>query len=110
MSNKSATDVDKKIGVAVMELRMSQGLTRANVSDQLGIAQQQLLKYEKGINRFSISRLLEVCKILNVSIDEIAKFTPVKSDRNRLMLEHMRMYSKLDKKRQTSFNVMLKAF
>ena len=110
MTNKTAVEIDKKVGIAIRDLRLSRGLPREVFAKQLGVSHQQFMKYENGVNRLSLGRLVVICALLNVSLEEVLNFEPVESDRNRMLLEHMRMFSKLDKKKQTSFNTMLKAF
>ena len=59
-----ATELDKKIGKGILDLRLSKGLSREGVAKAIGVTHQQLHKYEKGVNRLSVGRLLEIAKAL----------------------------------------------
>ena len=58
------SNTDKLIGIKVMKLRKATGLTRDDVAKKLGISQQQFSKYENGVNRISVSMLLDIAKVL----------------------------------------------
>ncbi len=57
-------DTDKLIGIKVMRVRKAMNLTRDDVAKKLGISHQQFSKYENGINRISVSMLLDIAKVL----------------------------------------------
>lgn len=56
------TELDLKIGQRVMEARLQAGMTRSEISRELGISHQQFEKYEKGMNRISASSLYILSK------------------------------------------------
>lgn len=56
------------IGKKIYNLRLGQKLSRNNLASSIGVTHQQLHKYEKGINRISIGRLLLIAKALNKPI------------------------------------------
>jgi len=60
-----ATEIDKKIGRKILELRLALGLSREDVAENLEVTQQQIAKYESGKNRLSVSRLLEIAAALD---------------------------------------------
>jgi transcriptional regulator with XRE-family HTH domain len=43
-------------------------MSQEAVADELGLTFQQLQKYEKGVNRISIGRLVRIARILNVPL------------------------------------------
>ncbi|MDD6909914.1 helix-turn-helix domain-containing protein, partial [Actinobacillus minor] len=47
MSKLSVTDVDRFIGKRIQQRRKELGLTASALSEQIGIAQQQLSRYER---------------------------------------------------------------
>ena len=67
MKPKCITDLDVVIGQRLRELRCSQRKTQIEVATGSGITFQQIQKYEKGTNRFSVSRLVKVCEVMDVS-------------------------------------------
>lgn len=52
-------------------LREDRDLTQENIATILGTTQQQIYKYEKGIQEMTISRLRTLCKYYGVSADYI---------------------------------------
>jgi transcriptional regulator with XRE-family HTH domain len=65
---KSTNTVDKEIGSRVRMRRMLIGMSQEKLGEMLGLTFQQVQKYEKGTNRISVSRLLDIANILGVSI------------------------------------------
>lgn len=92
---KNVSDIDKEIGNKIITLRLSKGLTRNELADSIGVTHQQLQKYEKGINRITAGRLMEIANFMSVPIsdffeDLIVKIEPDELKRQRLYLEMMR--------------------
>ena len=65
MSKLSVTDVDRFIGKRIQQRRKELGLTASSLSEQIGIAQQQLSRYERGDNKINISHLVEIAAALD---------------------------------------------
>ena len=63
---KELQDIDKKIGANIMNLRISSGFSRDEIANHLDVTHQQIQKYEKGINRICIGRLLQIADFLKV--------------------------------------------
>jgi transcriptional regulator with XRE-family HTH domain len=66
--NTDTIEIDKFVGKKIYSLRMSKGMKMGELACILGISQQQLHKYEKGINRISIGRLIHIAKALEVEV------------------------------------------
>jgi transcriptional regulator with XRE-family HTH domain len=66
MSQKSPSEVDKYVGNRIRTRRMLIGMSQEKLGNLLGLTFQQVQKYEKGINRVSASRLLEIGDVLSV--------------------------------------------
>jgi transcriptional regulator with XRE-family HTH domain len=67
---KVITPEDKQIGANLRELRTAKGFSQDALGTALRnpITFQQLQKYEKGTNRVSASKLLEIADVLQVPI------------------------------------------
>ena len=63
-----ATEVDVMIMKKVTMARIAKGWSQKELSNAMGISQQQLQKYEKGKNRIAASRLLHVSNLLKVEV------------------------------------------
>jgi transcriptional regulator with XRE-family HTH domain len=66
---KSTSSIDVEIGTRVRMRRISIGMSQEKLGDMLGLTFQQVQKYEKGTNRISVGRLVDIAKILGVGID-----------------------------------------
>lgn len=60
--------IDHEIGSRIQLLRTRAGLSRKDLAESINITHQQLHKYEAGINRISASRLLVLCRVLEMSV------------------------------------------
>lgn len=68
MQQKRPGDIDRHIGRRVRARRVSLSITQEQLAESLGLTFQQVQKYEKGTNRVSASRLLQIGQILGVDI------------------------------------------
>ncbi|WP_052046219.1 helix-turn-helix domain-containing protein [Candidatus Paracaedibacter symbiosus] len=65
-SNKHSFPIDVYIGKKLKQRRRLLGLKQYELAKMLGVTSQQIHKYEKGFDRISASRLLEIGKALSV--------------------------------------------
>jgi transcriptional regulator with XRE-family HTH domain len=70
-SNKTATDIDKLIGRNIRVHRLAAGMTQEDLGEKLGVAFQQVQKYEKGTNRVGSGRLYEIAEILDIPVTSL---------------------------------------
>lgn len=68
----------KNIGKKIKFYRNKIGFTQEEMSEKIGISFQSNSKIERNITDVNISRLLQIAKILNISIKDF--FSPTKSD------------------------------
>ena len=61
-------NINKLIGERISIFRKSRKLTRTKLANILDITQQQLDKYEKGLNRISAAKLAIISKIFKIDI------------------------------------------
>ncbi len=61
--------VDIHVGARARMRRTLLGMTQTDLGDALDLTYQQVQKYERGVNRISASRLYDLCRVLDVSID-----------------------------------------
>lgn len=64
----SGDPVDTYVGRRIRERRKIVGFTQQKLAEKLGISFQQVQKYEKGLNRVGVSRLVKLSAALNVPI------------------------------------------
>lgn len=61
-------DIDRAVGQRIRIRRLLVGLSQEALAERLGLTFQQVQKYEKGVNRVSASRLLDLARVLDVPI------------------------------------------
>lgn len=61
--------VDVHVGGRLRQRRILLGLTQTELAELLGVTFQQVQKYERGTNRISASRLYDLSRVLEVSIE-----------------------------------------
>jgi transcriptional regulator with XRE-family HTH domain len=66
---KSTGTIDKEIGSRMRMRRMLIGMSQEKLGEMLGLTFQQVQKYEKGTNRISVSRMIDIANVLGVDID-----------------------------------------
>jgi len=60
----SCDEVDKLIGERIRTLRNIRRITGSQLGREIGVSPQQVMKYEKAINKISASKLLLVAQVL----------------------------------------------
>ncbi len=68
MVGTRSSKVDHHVGRRVRERRREIGMSQKTLADALGIAYQQIQKYEAGTSRVAASRLWDIAKALEVDI------------------------------------------
>ena len=66
--NRKTGAYDIEIGRRIRAQRLSRSMSQEDLADRLGVAFQQLQKYERGENRVSASRLREIALALKLPI------------------------------------------
>ena len=100
--NKELEELNVNIGNRILRSRTILGVTRNELAQVIGISQQQLAKYENGVNRISASRLSLVAKKFSVSINHF--YTDILNFEKKLPIEssvnlnsHLSLINKLSK-------------
>jgi len=60
--------VDSHVGHRVRERRILLGMSQTRLGESLGLSFQQVQKYERGIDRISVGRLVHMAHVLDVPI------------------------------------------
>jgi transcriptional regulator with XRE-family HTH domain len=68
-TKKSIDIIDKHLGLRLHRARTMRGLSLKQLAALTNITYQQIQKYERGANRLSASRLIELALRLNISLD-----------------------------------------
>ncbi len=84
MPDGAPNPVDLYVGARLRQARTLRGLTQEQLGEKVGIAFQQVQKYERGANRISAGRMYEMGKALGVAVtfffegmsDAVAEVSP----------------------------------
>jgi len=68
MQTRRLTAADIHVGQSIRAHRLMAGMSQSELGDRLGISFQQVQKYEKGVNRISAGRLLQLATIFRVPV------------------------------------------
>jgi len=85
-SSRDVSDVDRAVGHRIRARRLELKLSQLDVAQALGVAPQQVQKYERGANRVSASRLVDLCQVLDLTPNELLlgeNGKQIKPDKNR---------------------------
>jgi len=69
LDNEGPDPVDTHVGARVKTRRLMLGLSQEELAKAIGLTFQQVQKYERGTNRISVSRLIDISRSLRVSFD-----------------------------------------
>lgn len=62
--------IDIQLGQTLKQVRKSRKYSQLALAQELGITFQQVQKYETGTNRISASRLIDICRVLGMNVQE----------------------------------------
>ena len=77
-----------KIGKFIAECRKEKSLTQSQLAEQLGITDKAISKWERGITMPDSSIMLELCNILNISVNDLLSGEVVSMENNSKELEN----------------------
>lgn len=60
-----------KIGGFISQCRKEKNLTQEQLSEKLGISNRAISKWERGINLPDASIMIELCEILDITVNEL---------------------------------------
>lgn len=98
-----------QLGERIAALRKERGLTQAQLADILGYSQQQILSFEKGRRRVSVSALLELSRVLSVSVEQLlgAESPPAKRGPTPKLQRQLEQLQDLPRSQQRFVSQML---
>lgn len=65
----------KKIGDNLKRARKDKGLTQKEVADKMNMTQQQYSRFENGVFELDYDRILFLCKLLDISANDLFDIT-----------------------------------
>jgi transcriptional regulator with XRE-family HTH domain len=77
MLARTPDPLDVMVGTKIRIFRNHRGMSQSDLAGRIGVAFQQVQKYEKGINRVGASRLSRIASVLGITVGEL--FEPSKT-------------------------------
>jgi transcriptional regulator with XRE-family HTH domain len=71
MVARTPDPLDVMVGAKIRVFRTHLGMSQTDLARKIGVAFQQVQKYEKGTNRVGASRLSRIASVLRISIGEL---------------------------------------
>jgi transcriptional regulator with XRE-family HTH domain len=93
MSRKRDSVVDKKIGALVRMQRVKLGTSQTELGEAPGVTLQQVQKYERGSNSVASSRVPDLCRILEISPDELFNKRSDRAEASSMLAENITVLS-----------------
>ncbi|HHN8583816.1 TPA: helix-turn-helix domain-containing protein [Providencia rettgeri] len=60
-------------GCMIRKIRKSKGITGSELASRLCLSQQQISRYELGVNKFTMDLLFDVCIVLDINFEQLIK-------------------------------------
>ena len=97
-----------KIGKFIAECRKREKFTQAQLAEKLGITDKAVSKWERGLSMPDVSIMLDLCNILNISVNELLSgemisMTEKNQNNEQLLLD---MAKELEKKNKVIWTSM----
>lgn len=101
-----------KIGKFIAECRKNNKLTQEQLAEKLGITDRAVSKWERGLSLPDASIMLELCKILNISVNELLNGEKIdmkdyKEKNEKLLLELAKLEEIKNKKLMMSMWIIM---
>ena len=64
---RAASSLDRQIGARIRARRIEVGMSQQTLANGVGVTFQQVQKYERGANRVSASKLVELAQVLDTT-------------------------------------------
>lgn len=114
--NEYEQEITQFIGNRIYSLRLAKGLSCDQLGKMVGVTAQQMQKYEKGINRITVGRMVLMARVLGKNIDyfyeklEGKTEDPVLTQHQRMCLEVSRNFMKIvNPKHQEALHMLTKS-
>ncbi|MBJ2153082.1 MULTISPECIES: helix-turn-helix domain-containing protein [Paracoccaceae] len=113
MSEGMHRDIDIILGEQIRDLRRAQGISLADLGDEVGVSYQQMQKYEAGVNSLSVSKFVQISKLFSQEPSKLLKLTLASPDTrcdplNRSFVSDQHMCGERSRLREAYFALALK--
>jgi len=111
MSNPDPIDI--AVGKQLRRIRRMKDLSLNEVGDAVGLSYQQVQKYERGANRISASKLVQLGRFFNVNVQEFFEHVDQPEEGKTVMddnsIKAAALFAKMPVEYQMPLRVFMKA-
>lgn len=72
--NNFTMNISKMVGENIKQARKLKGLTQKEVANHFHMTQQQYSRFENGVFELNYTQIINICKLLDISPNEIFGF------------------------------------
>ena len=110
ISRPRATDIDRTLGQHIRRRRIALGLTQKDLAARVNVTYQQLHKYEQGVNRMAIGRMVMIADALGTTVGILLRGQgrPETSDDDREVLELVTSYRMLPQRQRDGIRALVR--
>ena len=105
-----ADPIDIAVGKQLRRIRRMKDLSLNEVGDAVGLSYQQVQKYERGANRISASKLVQLARYFNVAVDQFFEHVDYPNEGESAMDDNAIKAAALFAKMPEEYQQPLKAF
>ena len=94
-----------KMNKRIKKIRKQKGLSQIELGDSIGVSQQVITNYERGLREPNIETLLKIARALDVSLETLIGEKPIKPDdqTSRALQKRFDQIKKLPPEKQKAF-------
>ena len=113
ITDSSMTEDDnvfyQALGQRIATLRKAQNMTQGQLAEYLGISQQHMASFEKGIRKVPASILPTLARLFSISVDELVglRYTAAKREPMPKLLRQIEQVAQLPRTKQKFVSEML---
>jgi transcriptional regulator with XRE-family HTH domain len=100
-----------KMNERIKKIRKQNGLSQIELGERIGVSQQVITNYERGIREPNIETLLKIAGALDVSLETLIADKPIKPEEqtSRALQKRIEQVKKLPLEKQKAFMTMIDA-
>ncbi|MBO9134557.1 helix-turn-helix transcriptional regulator [Rhizobium sp. B230/85] len=111
--------IDLQVGANMRFLRVRLSISQETLAEHLGVAFQQVQKYEKAANRISASKIVMTCRLFGCPIVDLfygvedvdlgAVTTPRAKDQSSTAIKAMKLFDTIPGKQRTALLALIRS-
>ncbi len=95
----------KNLSEQIKRIRKQRGLSQKELGQRIGVSQQVMTNYERGLREPNLETLLKIAGALDVSVEDLIKDKPIKPEEttSRALQKRFEVIKKMPPEKQKAF-------